>query len=179
MNYDTIKALAKERGCRVTDLIALAPQNDPFYVGAESTHQGAESFADLYGLFGYGYGVHLQRVHYRLISQDLPTRMPNGKPYANTDNCWKYLGQASTWARYVHLVNADEFDDGEAKPAWIDTSHRSAHGAARHSQAPALIKLGLVMSTEPCSSCQPLDTHQTVSSAGATRPAPHRLPDCW
>jgi len=72
---------------------------------------GAEWFATLYTKFGYRQGVHLRRVHYQIISQDPPVDMPNGKPYENTDNCWKYLGQASRWARYLHLVNADDFDD--------------------------------------------------------------------
>lgn len=111
MDYDTIKALAKQTQCKVTDLIALAPQNDPFYVGADSTRAGAAWFAALYTKFGYKQGVHLRRVHYQIISQDPPVKLPNGKPYENTDNCWKYLGQASKWARYLHLVNADEFDD--------------------------------------------------------------------
>ena len=32
-SYEELKTLAAQRGCRVTDLIALAPQNDPFYTG--------------------------------------------------------------------------------------------------------------------------------------------------
>jgi hypothetical protein len=36
MDYDAIKALAKELGCKTTDLIALAPQNDRLYVGTPS-----------------------------------------------------------------------------------------------------------------------------------------------
>ncbi len=37
VNYDAIKALAKKRGCKAADLIALAQQNDPFYVGTPGT----------------------------------------------------------------------------------------------------------------------------------------------
>ena len=33
LNYALIKDLAKENGLRVTDLLALAPKNDPFYTG--------------------------------------------------------------------------------------------------------------------------------------------------
>lgn len=33
MNYEDIKVLAQRERCAVTDLIALAPANDPFYVG--------------------------------------------------------------------------------------------------------------------------------------------------
>lgn len=37
MDYQTIKREAKARGVSVKDLIALAPQNDPFYVGTPGT----------------------------------------------------------------------------------------------------------------------------------------------
>ena len=129
MNYDEIKAMAKAERCKVTDLIALAPQNDPFYVGSEGTRAGAEWFATLYTKFGYRQGVHLRRVHYQIVSQDPPVAMPNGKTYENTDNCWKYLGQASKWARYLHLVNADDFDDKRNPDpidceVWRDTDTR-------------------------------------------------------
>lgn len=33
MDYQSIKDLAVERGLSVTELLALAPANDPFYVG--------------------------------------------------------------------------------------------------------------------------------------------------
>jgi hypothetical protein len=33
LTYEQIKQLAKQTGQRVTDLIPLAPQNDPFYTG--------------------------------------------------------------------------------------------------------------------------------------------------
>ncbi len=36
INYAWIKQTARERGVSVTDLIALAPQNDPFYTGTPS-----------------------------------------------------------------------------------------------------------------------------------------------
>ncbi len=79
-NYDFIKELAKANRCRVSDLIALAPQNDPFYVGTDGDRKNAEWFAALWGRFGYGSGVHLRRVHYQIISQSTPVLMPNGKP---------------------------------------------------------------------------------------------------
>ncbi len=33
MNYKGIKLLARDQGVSIRDLIALAPQNDPFYTG--------------------------------------------------------------------------------------------------------------------------------------------------
>ncbi len=94
-NYDAIKALAKARGCKVTDLIALAPQNDPFYTGTPNDLALGEWFADLWLRFDYTRGVHIRRVHYQVVSQDPPVLLPNGKPYENTETCWDVLSMAS------------------------------------------------------------------------------------
>jgi len=37
--------------------------------------------------------------------------LPNGKPYANTENCWQSLQQASKAARYLGLVNFADLSD--------------------------------------------------------------------
>jgi hypothetical protein len=84
MDYSTIKQLAKERGVKVTDLIALAPQNDPFYCGQEAQQQAARWFADLWERFGYREGVHIRRIHYQIVSQQPPVTKPNGKLFDST-----------------------------------------------------------------------------------------------
>jgi hypothetical protein len=111
MNYELIKFEAKRLGCRVTDLIALASQNDPFYVGTPFSVALANWFAELWERFGYTNGVHLRRIHYRLISQEKPVNLPNGTPYANTNNCWSMLDLASKYARYTGKVDPRAFDD--------------------------------------------------------------------
>jgi len=111
MNYETIKELARQSGLTVKDLIALAPQNDPFYVGTEGDLGKARWFANLWQRFGYGTGVHLRRVHYQLVSQDPPVMKPNGKPYENTEADWDFLGMASKSARYLGLVDPGAFVD--------------------------------------------------------------------
>lgn len=111
MNYETIKQLAKETGQRVTDLIALAPQNDPFYTGTPGDWTLAQWFADLWQQFGYTSGVHIRRVHYQIVSQQPPVIMPNGLPYENTEACWDVLNQASKQARYLGLVDPGAFVD--------------------------------------------------------------------
>jgi len=78
MNYEMIKRLGREEGISVRDLIALAPQNDPFYVGTKGDRDKARWFAELWHRFGYTTGVHLRRVHYQLVSQDPPVIKPNG-----------------------------------------------------------------------------------------------------
>jgi len=111
MNYEMIKQLAKEMGCKVTDLIPLALQNDPFYTGTQTDWALAEWFAQLWQQFGYRDKVHIRRVHYQIVSQRTPVLMPNSKPYENTSECWDMLNMASKAARYLQLVNPAAFSD--------------------------------------------------------------------
>lgn len=111
MNYETIKQLAKEMGCKVTDLIPLAPQNDPFYTGTPGDWALGEWFASLWREFGYDQKVHIRRVHYQIVSQRTPVYLPNGKPYENTAECWDMLNMASKAARYLQLVDPAAFSD--------------------------------------------------------------------
>jgi hypothetical protein len=109
--YETIKQLAKEMGCKVTDLIPLAPQNDPFYTGTPTDWALAQWFAGLWQQFGYQDKVHIRRVHYQIVSQRTPVLLPNGKPYENTSECWDMLNMASKAARYLQLVDPAAFSD--------------------------------------------------------------------
>ncbi len=111
MDYEMIKQLAKEMGCKVTDLIPLAPQNDPFYTGTPSDWALAEWFAQLWRAFGYQDKVHIRRVHYQIVSQRTPVLLPNGESYKNTAECWDTLNMASKAARYLQLVDPAAFSD--------------------------------------------------------------------
>jgi len=111
MNYETIKQLAREMGCKVTDLIPLAPQNDPFYTGTPGDWALGEWFASLWQQFAYADKVHIRRVHYQIVSQRVPVLLPNGKPYENTAECWDMLNMASKAARYLQLVDPAAFSD--------------------------------------------------------------------
>ncbi|HCB12424.1 MAG TPA: hypothetical protein DEP36_02475, partial [Gammaproteobacteria bacterium] len=110
--YLDIKALAKQTGKRIPDLLAMASQNDPFYIMPAQAKQ-AEWFAGLWKRFNLPHGVHLRRIHYKLISQPEsdPVLMVDGRSYQNTDLCWQYLGSASKSARCLSLVSADAFQD--------------------------------------------------------------------
>lgn len=114
--YTTIKDLARQirsRGlkCQVTDLIALAAQNDPFYVGTETDIRNGRWFAELWDRFGYQGNIHLRRVHYQIVSQEEPVLMLDGTPYENTMRCWNFLEMASKTARYLEYVNPRAFVD--------------------------------------------------------------------
>lgn len=110
-DYYYLKSWAKLDGCKINQLLALAPQNDPFYTGSPAEEEGARWFIDLWNRFGYKTGIHLRRVHYQIVSQDPPVLRPNGKPYENTENDWRFLTNAGKWARYLWLVDPDAFID--------------------------------------------------------------------
>jgi hypothetical protein len=110
LDYETLKLVAKETGCTVRDLLALAPQNDPFYAGTPTGRAQAEWFADIWRRAGYFSGVHLRRMHYWCVSQAGLTQH-NGKPYENTEEAWKELCQASKQARYLGLVSIADIAD--------------------------------------------------------------------
>lgn len=111
ITYDYIKALGKELHKPITDLIALAPANDPFYTGTPRDLSLGQWFADLWQEFGYSNGVHIRRMHYQLVSQNPPVHFPNGLPYENTEQCWSELANAAKAARYLELVDPGAFVD--------------------------------------------------------------------
>ena len=111
MDYEQIKALAKAHKISAKDLLALAPGNDPFYVGQPSQKQWAQWFSELWARLGLGTGVHLRRIHYQLVSQDPPIVTPSGNLYQNGDHDWNTLNCASKWARYLGLIALDAFVD--------------------------------------------------------------------
>ena len=109
-NYEDIKALSKATGRRIPELLAMASNNDPFYIMPAQTKQ-AEWFAGLWDKFNFPQGVHLRRIHYKLISQADPVLMVDGRPYQNTELCWQYIGNASKAARCLRLVDPIAFED--------------------------------------------------------------------
>lgn len=115
MNYRDIKIFAKDMKLKVKDLIALAPQNDPFYCGSRSEVAKAEWFTTLWERFG-GRGAHIRRIHYRAQAQETALLKPDSLPYENTVGCWGYLCQAAKYARYLALVPASDFVDRRNEP---------------------------------------------------------------
>jgi hypothetical protein len=124
MNYEWIKALASQTGRKIPDLLALARANDPFFAGCPAQQRDAEWFLQIWTRFGFGKGVHLRRIHYRIISDRDPVICPNGKPYENTLESWNYLGAASKAARYLRLVDPASFVDRRNPDPRIYTTSR-------------------------------------------------------
>lgn len=107
--HDAVIGLARSLGVNPGDLRAMSDRSDPFYIGGPADQAAAEWFTALWHEHHFPSGVHLRRIHYRLLSY--ATRLPDGAPYENTWQCFSILNDASRFARILELVPADEFDD--------------------------------------------------------------------
>src|SRR5215208_984940 len=122
--YEEMKALQNRlnegvrRGERWTlegerGILAMARSNDPFYAGQGYQQEQAEWFADLFGRLGFeGRRVHVRFVHYVASGEERnpatgekhQERLPDGTPYENTEENWKFIQEASKHARNMGLV---------------------------------------------------------------------------
>jgi hypothetical protein len=122
-DYEGVKQLAGDLGRPSSTLIALAPNNDPFYCGP-ARQALAHWFADqIWPLHDpEAVSVHVRRLHYLVVTQP-PDRRPaklDGMPYENTHEDWRTIREASLAARELELVEADGFVDRRAgEPTYI------------------------------------------------------------
>jgi hypothetical protein len=135
-DYLAVKSAAKRGRQPPAEWLALSPGNDPFYITNGRT-EAAEWFADLWLEHGFGRGTHLRRIHYVLVSN--PVRMPNGAPYENTERCWGVLGDAGRDARYLGLVDAEDFVD-RRNPAPVVHLLNPAEGSVSATAAKKIAK---------------------------------------
>jgi hypothetical protein len=117
IDYETIGKMAEELGCRRTDLVALAPKNDPFYAGVRSRLVAAEWFADLWTKLEFKSGSHPRRIHYVLFSRGF--LKPTKELYLNTDDDWGFLLGACLSARYHQLIPEGSLADHRNDPPLI------------------------------------------------------------
>jgi hypothetical protein len=111
VDYDVIKATAKANGLKVTDLLALSPGCDPFYVGSPGQMDKANWGASVYGGMGSPRECHIRRVHYWVVSQEPKLVKPDGSEYLNTVKDWEFLNLALKYARYAGFIPAENFID--------------------------------------------------------------------
>jgi hypothetical protein len=133
---DVADRYRKELGVKLPEVLALAPDNDPYNIGTPAHLRDAYWFVDLWEQLGGRQGFHLRRLHYAyLITMSDPTR-PDGKRYTGTANDFDELCKAAVKARYLRLVDPWQFEDRKAdvarhaadapKPAEISAHMRKA-----------------------------------------------------
>lgn len=122
MNIETIKSYAKEHKCKAEDLIALAPQNDPFYIQSASKIS-AEWIYKIWKKEGEP-TKHPRGFHYRIM--DKGYKMPNGKAYLNTEECWNFLQDGFKYARLLDLIPYEKVLDHQ-NPDAEETGYWEEH----------------------------------------------------
>ncbi len=122
INYNVIKATAKASKMKVTDLLALSPGCDPFYVGSPGQMDKANWGAKVYDDMGSPKECHVRRVHYWIVSQEPRLIKPDGSEYLNTVKDWEFLNLALKYARYAEFIPAENFID-RRNPAPIVNAH--------------------------------------------------------
>lgn len=113
----------------------MARSNDPFYAGQDWQREQAEWFADLFERLGFvGRRVHVRFVHY-VASGEEPNpetgekhqeRLPDGSPYENTQENWKFLDAASKYARNMGLVKPHNIVDRRTPRPFLNAPEEPA-----------------------------------------------------
>ena len=122
-----LKEKKRELGLRAAHrLLAMSGNNDPFNKGTEGDFVKAEWFRAVHERFGYP-GIHLRRLHYRVVhSEETLTLWDGETEYLNIERHWEKLQEASTPARILRLVDADDFTERRNKA--VPSIHQEGSG---------------------------------------------------
>lgn len=121
------KAVAAALGLpNIRGLMALSWNAEPFYTGTPAHRRDAEWFAELWQQHGWSDGVHLRRIHYRLVSGDERPLTPSGEVYGNDVRSWDLLLESSKRARALELVDPAAFDDRRNKGQHLNRRPRTS-----------------------------------------------------
>ncbi len=111
-----VEALAKRLKIRPRAFRVLSPERDPFFCGADNQKLMAGWFTNLFHQYRLPERFHLRRLHYWLVSQPQPPRLPDGATYLNTERCYVLLNNSAVWARHLGLVDPTAFEDRRNPP---------------------------------------------------------------
>lgn len=114
--YEELKAIAQEKGVSVKNLLALAPKNDPFYMGTPGDWEKANWFREIWAGEGSPDPIYIRRLHYRVQGRKNVLR-PDGQVYVNSKACWSYMKEAAKVARYLRTIPPDILID-KRSPDW-------------------------------------------------------------
>ena len=122
-NYDSLRSLSAELGRPVATLLVQDASADPFYAELPMRLTRAQWFKQIWDRLNIQPGAHLRRIHYRLVSEPIPLpRVIRWKDaetgeqletstYVNNKNCWIFLGDAASDARYLGLIPVEHIAD--------------------------------------------------------------------
>lgn len=128
-NFEYVCEFASKRGYLREDLFALLQNRDPFRAESPRNDAWVDWFMEVWERYGCGEGVHLRKIHYRLVVEKPLLRIPqkieerSGKKtndkYLNTDACWNSMCGAAALVRYRGLIAPEIFVDRRSPPVQI------------------------------------------------------------
>jgi hypothetical protein len=105
-------------------LTVLASDNDPLRQDTPAKHELGRWLVDRMGELGVTGQRHLRGLHYLLIG----ATKPDGTPYANNDDNWKWLGKVAKAARWLGYMEFDQIvDERNDEPVRRDYTGSTLH----------------------------------------------------
>jgi hypothetical protein len=120
IGHAAMKAAAAELGVTLKSLRVLDDWADPFTVGTPAQMREARWFLELWERIGFPDGVHLRRIHYRILGEP----GPDGGTYQNTKAMWGRLRRAATYCRWLELIDPAAFVDRRNPGAVLNAGPR-------------------------------------------------------
>ena len=79
-----IATLARAARCSQAKLLAMVARQRSFRAAPARAPRTRVWFAELFERFKFGRGIHMRRIHYRLVSAGPAVSTPDGGAYLNT-----------------------------------------------------------------------------------------------
>ena len=116
----------RQSGLRKADLVVLSRDRDPYAMDTPARHRDAQWFVEQVERFvPGGTDVHLRGLHYKIASAGDVTK-PNGLPYENTGEDWRWLDKPAGAARWLQYVPFDHIRDERNEPPDIFVAEAEA-----------------------------------------------------
>lgn len=129
--YKTIKQLAKKLGRSFKELIVLAPQNDPYYIGSQTQREHAGWIAEIVDQFLEARGrgkVHDRAIHYYILSMNLmrPIDKDKQRVFKGDSNDFSWVMKSIQNARILDYTPWTCIED-KKNPELIQNAHYWTH----------------------------------------------------
>jgi hypothetical protein len=119
LDYDSLKAMGRSIGRPVKDLLALAPNNDPFYAGVGARRCAAEWFAQIWKQHGDS-GSHLRRLRTGELWQTIADEIEEQRPDLSGVEVPRSRAPGETDRFVLFDSRRDYFTQIDAYNAWRD-----------------------------------------------------------
>jgi len=160
LNYGSLKALGEQLNRPVSTLLVQDAGADPFYAELPMRLARAQWFKQVWDRLAIQPGAHLRRIHYRLVSEPVPLprtirwkdtdtgEQLETSTYVNNRNCWIFLGDAASDARYCGLIPIEHIADQRNAETVVNYAPHDSPAMIITACTDACLDLGLEIDTQ-------------------------------